>query len=169
MATLFLYTPFVFHANHTSKDAAPNVNGTIWNQSNHVNAVTLLNGQYPVSQLLNELIRRRFVQYSQNFSIKTIQRMSSGVNFIMEVLTTEPYLCNPESNRSKCISMFIKLCLKSVCNFMCIDSLVPSFQRNRMITLWSYSIRNVPLTDFKVQNEKIITPSITCSKPTWSI
>jgi hypothetical protein len=43
------------------------------------------------------------------------------------------------------------------------------FQRNRMITLWSYSIRNVPLTNFKVQNEKIITLSVAYSKSIWSI
>jgi hypothetical protein len=33
---------------------------------------------------------------------------------------------------------------------------IPSFQRNRMITLWSYSIINRSLTNFNIQNEKII-------------
>jgi hypothetical protein len=38
-----------------------------------------------------------------------------------------------------------------------------------MITLWSYSIRNVPLMDFQVQNVKIIMLSVTYSKSIWSL
>jgi hypothetical protein len=48
-------------------------------------------------------------------------------------------------------------------------TLVLTFQRNRMITFWSYSIRNLPWTDFKVQNEKIITSTVAYSKSIWSI
>jgi hypothetical protein len=55
--------------------------------------------------------------------IKIIQKKSSGANFIMQVSTTEPYLCNPELNRSKFISLFSKLCLQSVCNVVSIGSL----------------------------------------------
>jgi hypothetical protein len=54
-----------------------------------------------------------------------IDKRSSGANFIVEVLTIEPNLCNPESNRSKFINMLIKLCLESVCNIASIGSLVP--------------------------------------------
>jgi hypothetical protein len=67
----------------------------------------------------------RFIYYSRNFGIKIIQTRSSGANFIMVILTTELYLCNLESNRWKCISMFTNLCLKSVCSFVSIDSFVP--------------------------------------------
>jgi hypothetical protein len=99
----------------------------------------------------------RFVQYSQIFRVKTIKRRSSGANFIMQILTTEPYFCNPELNRSKLISMFTKLCLKFVCSLSAMSrASAPSFRRNLMITLWSSSIPNVLLTDFKVQAGKII-------------
>jgi hypothetical protein len=80
----------------------------------------------------------RFIQYSQNFRVKIIKRRSSGANFIMQVLTTERCFCNRESNRSKLISMFTKLCLKSVNSLSAISrASAPSFQGNLMITLWS--------------------------------
>jgi hypothetical protein len=69
--------------------------------------------------------KRRFVRYSHNFDINVIERKSSGANFIMEVLMTEPYLCNPELNCSKCITMFSTLCLKSLSHVKTIDSFVP--------------------------------------------
>jgi hypothetical protein len=43
------------------------------------------------------------------------------------------------------------------------------FKRNLMMTLWSYSIRKVPWTDFKVQNGKIIMPSVAYSTLIWSV
>jgi hypothetical protein len=93
-----------------------------------------------------------------------IKRRSSGANFIPEVSTTEPYLDNPESDRSKCMSMFTKLCLKSVCNFIRIDSLVPEKSNARSLitphpkltfngfqsTKWenNYAISRILETDF---------------------
>jgi hypothetical protein len=68
---------------------------------------------------------RRFIQYRQNFGIMIIQRRFFSANFVMEVLTTEPYLSNPESNRLKFVCMFTELCLKSGCNSAGFGSLVP--------------------------------------------
>jgi hypothetical protein len=45
------------------------------------------------------------------------------VNFIIEVSTTEPCLCNPDLNRSKFRSIFTKLCLRFVYNVVIIDCL----------------------------------------------
>jgi hypothetical protein len=61
---------------------------------------------------------------SQNFGIKVIQRRSSTVNLIMEVLTTEGYLWNPELNSPKVIGIFTKPYLQSACKVVSIDSLV---------------------------------------------
>jgi hypothetical protein len=69
--------------------------------------------------------KRRFIQYRQNFGIKIIQRRSCSANFVMEVLTTESYLSNSESNCLESVGMFIKLCLKYGCNLVCVSSLVP--------------------------------------------
>jgi hypothetical protein len=70
------------------------------------------------------LFEMRFIRYRQKFGIKIIQSRSSSANFVMEVLTTEPYLSNPESNYSKFVDMFIKLCLKSGCDLVGIDFFV---------------------------------------------
>jgi hypothetical protein len=84
----------------------------------------------------------------------------------MEILMTELYVCNPELNRSKFISMFIKLCLHSVCSLSVMSrASALSFKRNLMIFLWSDSIRNKSWTDFKTQNGKIIMAPIAYSKP----
>jgi hypothetical protein len=106
--------------------------------------------------------KRRFFQYGQHFCVTIIKWRSSDANSIMQVLMTEPCLCNLESNYSKLIGMFIKLCVTSVCSLsaVCLQSvcslsaiylqsvcnlcamsraLAPSFHRNLMITLWSYS------------------------------
>jgi hypothetical protein len=42
----------------------------------------------------------------------------------MDVLTTESYLCNPESKHSQLMSMFAKPCLECVSNVASIGSLV---------------------------------------------
>jgi hypothetical protein len=68
--------------------------------------------------------KRRFVQNRHNFGIKMVQRNSSTANFVMQVLTAVPYLCNPELYRSKLIWMFIELCLQSGYNLASIGFLL---------------------------------------------
>jgi hypothetical protein len=80
--------------------------------------------------------KRRFVQDSQKFAIKIIQRMSSAANFIMQVLTAAPYLSNSELDCSKLISMFSKLCLQFGFNLAGINSFVPEkFDDHSLIIL----------------------------------
>jgi hypothetical protein len=67
---------------------------------------------------------RRFIQYRPNFGIKIIERRSSTATFVMDISTRESYLSNPESNRSKFVDMFMKLCLKSGCDLVDVDSLM---------------------------------------------
>jgi hypothetical protein len=45
------------------------------------------------------------------------------VNFVVQVLASEPYFRNPELNRYTFVGMFAKLCLKSGGNFVGADSL----------------------------------------------
>jgi hypothetical protein len=66
----------------------------------------------------------RFVECGQTFRVKIIKRRSSGPNFIRQVLTTDRCLSNSESNCSKLLSTFTRLCLKSVCNVASISSVV---------------------------------------------
>jgi hypothetical protein len=70
-----------------------------------------------------------------------------------QVLMTERYLYNPELELSKLITMYGKLCLQSGCNVASIGSLaLEKFDDRSLIIL----LPNVLLTDFKVQDEKII-------------
>jgi hypothetical protein len=58
------------------------------------------------------------------------------VNFVVQVLTAASYLCNPESDCSKLIGMFDKLCLYSVYNLASIRSLIPEkFDNHSLIIL----------------------------------
>jgi hypothetical protein len=79
---------------------------------------------------------RRCSQYRQNFGIKIIERRSSSANFVIEVLTTESDVSNPESNYSKFVAMFTKLCLKSGCNFVGVDSLFPDKSNNHSLIMF---------------------------------
>jgi hypothetical protein len=45
--------------------------------------------------------------------------------FVLEAFMTEPYLSNPESNCLVFVDMFTKLCLKSGCHLVGVDSAVP--------------------------------------------
>jgi hypothetical protein len=54
-----------------------------------------------------------------------MQRRSSRANFVMEILTAELYLSNPESNSSKFVGIFIRMFLKYGCNLARFDSFVP--------------------------------------------
>jgi hypothetical protein len=61
----------------------------------------------------------------------------------MDVLTTEPCLSNLESNCSKFVGMFIKLCLKSGCNLVGVDSFVPEKSNDHfLIILYHKQILN---------------------------
>jgi hypothetical protein len=74
--------------------------------------------------------------------MKIVQRRSFAANFILEVLATEPYLCNPELNRSKLINMLTKLCLQSVCNVASIGSLIEDkFDNHALIIPASLEVR----------------------------
>jgi hypothetical protein len=64
-----------------------------------------------------------------------------------------PYLCNPELDCLKLISMFSKLFLQSDCNLAGIDSLVPEKFDNHSLIIFD---PKVTLTDCKVQTGKII-------------
>jgi hypothetical protein len=78
--------------------------------------------------------------------------MSSGANFIMEVLTTEPSLCNPESHCSKCISIFTKLFLKPACNFVSIDSIVQEKSDDHSLIIFHLKRALGGLSDTKWEN-----------------
>jgi hypothetical protein len=67
MAISLLHTPFVFRANRVSTNAGPNANKMICSQSSHPNAVTLLDEQYTVSQLSNELIWKEICPIEREF------------------------------------------------------------------------------------------------------
>jgi hypothetical protein len=56
----------------------------------------------------------------------------------MEVLRTEPYLSNPESNRSEFVGMFSELCLKSGWNLVGVGSLVPEKSHNYSLIIFHH-------------------------------
>jgi hypothetical protein len=160
------YTPFISRATRLSIYVAPNANGTIWSQLNHVNAVRLLPANTTSLSYRPIWFERRFIQYSHNFCIKIIKRKSSHAVFIMDVLTTAMYLVNPKLDCLKCINI-----LKNYVWSVCIISWasISSLWRNPMITLWSYSILNILWTYLNLQDGKIIMESIAELKPTRSI
>jgi hypothetical protein len=82
--------------------------------------------------------KRIFVQYSQNFAIRCIQRRSSSANFVMEVLTTEIYLSNPESNCSKFVGIFTRPCLKYGWYLVGFDLFVPEKSHDHSLIIFHH-------------------------------
>jgi hypothetical protein len=100
--------------------------------------------RWAYSTFLSTIVDQSLKKFPSNYFLRTtmtiwiikiIQRRSSGANFIMEVLTTEPYLYNPELNRSKFINMFTKQCLQSVCNVTSIGSLIQEKFDSHFLTI----------------------------------
>jgi hypothetical protein len=76
----------------------------------------------------------------------------------MEALTTHPRLCNWESNRSKFISMFIKLCLQSICNLASVGPLVEEkFNDCSLIMVYWKCILN-GFSSTKWDNNSVFSP-----------
>jgi hypothetical protein len=67
-----------------------------------------------------------------------MHKRSPRTNFIMKVLTTAADLANLESDCSKDIILFMKLCLKCVHDLVSISSLVPeNFDHHSLIVIHS--------------------------------
>jgi hypothetical protein len=101
---------------------------------------------------IDQLVRKKICSISPEFWHQDHPEEVSTANFVMEVLTTEPSLSNPESNRSEFVCLFIKLCRKSGCNLVGAGSPVPEKSDDHSLIILHDKL---PLMDFDLQSGKI--------------
>jgi hypothetical protein len=94
-----------------STPAESNANRITYTQGIRANAATLSNEQQAVFQILNELIQTEICVRWPKFCYQDHAWDASAANFIMQILTAAPYLCNPELDCWKLISVFSKTVL----------------------------------------------------------
>jgi hypothetical protein len=80
----------------------------------------------------------RLVSLRQNSRMKIIRKRSSHKTFIAKVLTTAPYLANPELPLSKCVNILSELCLKSLCKLVSIGLLITEKSNGHPLIILHY-------------------------------